>query len=56
MKKVLICLPVILSMIVAQYIPFRSVAELDDAGAVNVNPAGLGIDRNFNSQFLVPIN
>ena len=56
MKKVLICLPVILSMIVAQYIPFGSVAELDDAGAVNVNPAGLGIDRNFNSQFLVPIN
>ena len=43
-------------MIFAQYIPFGSVAELDDAGAVNVNPAGLGISRNFNSQFLVPIN
>ncbi len=33
-----------------------SVAEIDDAGAVLVNPAGLGVSRNFNSRVLFPIN
>ncbi len=50
---IIIALSVIIS---AQWAPLGSVAELDDAGAILVNPAGLGVERNFNSRLLLPVN
>ncbi|MFH1850766.1 MAG: signal peptide peptidase SppA [Candidatus Neomarinimicrobiota bacterium] len=55
MKKALAVILILIELAVAQWVPAGSVAELDDAGAVLVNPAGLGRSRNFNSRLLLPI-
>ncbi|MCK5329987.1 MAG: hypothetical protein KAK01_01160, partial [Candidatus Marinimicrobia bacterium] len=56
MKNNMLFVLLFLSIGFSQSLPFGSVAELDDAGAVLVNPAGLGVKRNFNSRILFPIN
>ena len=56
MKNNILFVLLFLSIGFSQSLPFGSVAELDDAGAVLVNPAGLGVKRNFNSRILFPIN
>ncbi len=54
-KKLLVVL-IIFSLGFAQYRPLGSVAEVDDAGAILANPAGLAVDRHFNSRLLFPVD
>ncbi len=56
MIKKLFLFTIITAVVSAQYVPMGSVAEVDDAGAVAVNPAGLAVQRNFNSRLLFPVD